>query len=121
MHICLFSNEKLEISGSILQHGSYFLNILFFLGSWKIGACGQPLYGTKSRVDKVNKELCYKGDIFHLFHFHIPVLFPVPFSPFHYLLSFSLILHVVALHRRDITLKNHISSLLCNTPSPQII
>jgi long-chain-fatty-acid--CoA ligase ACSBG len=30
-------------------------------GIWKIGACGRPLFGTESKIDKDTKELCYRG------------------------------------------------------------
>lgn len=28
---------------------------------WKIGYCGSPIYGSESRVDPINGELCYRG------------------------------------------------------------
>jgi long-chain-fatty-acid--CoA ligase ACSBG len=31
-------------------------------GNWKIGTCGRPIQGSITRLDPVNKELCYKGD-----------------------------------------------------------
>ena len=35
---------------------------LFPIGMWKIGTCGQPILGTKSKIDSASKELCYKGE-----------------------------------------------------------
>ncbi len=28
---------------------------------WKIGSCGRPIYGSESRLDQNNGELCYRG------------------------------------------------------------
>jgi long-chain-fatty-acid--CoA ligase ACSBG len=41
-------------------------------GSWKIGTCGRPIYGSKSYSDPLTKELCYKGRHVFMGYMYMP-------------------------------------------------